>query len=114
MTLRNITEEEKPPPEVGRCGNLRVAVGYSEGMKGYYVRISNVTDSGNSVFVLNRSESGYLAFIGAAEFLTSLHRALDTHGMYLEGDEQDLAKVVSDLTVQLMEKRRNEQETGAP
>ena len=109
LSLRNISEDEKPPPEIGRYGNLKIAVGYSQNMHGYYVKVSDIANSGNSVFVINRSDSGYLAFIGPAEFLSSLHRVMDSRGMYIEGNEQELAKVVSDLTVQLMERKRNEE-----
>jgi hypothetical protein len=108
LSLRNIEEEEESSAEVGNYDNLKIAVGYSPNMRGYYVKVSDIAKPGRSVFVINRSESGYLAFIGAAEFLSSLHRAMDNKGMYLEGNELELAKVVSDLTVQLMERKRNE------
>lgn len=79
-------------------------------MRGYYARLSDLDDPSDPVFVINRSDAGYLAFIQTDEFLSALHRSLDSRGMYVEGDEQELAKIVSDLTLQLMEKRRNEQQ----
>ncbi len=56
MSLRHISEEEKTPPEIGKCGN-RVAEGYSQKMRGYYAKVSDVADRENAVFVINRSES---------------------------------------------------------
>ena len=109
LSLRSIDEEEEASAEIGKYDNLKIAVGYSPNMQGYYVKISDIMKPGKSVSVINRSGSGYLAFIGAAEFLASLHRAMDNKGMYIEGNEQELAKVVSDLTLQLMERKRNEQ-----
>lgn len=78
-------------------------------MRGYYVKLSDIGDPNNSVFVINRSDAGYLSLIGTREFLSNLHRALDGKGLYIDGNEEELAKVVSDLTVQLMERKRNEE-----
>ena len=109
MSLRSISEDEKPNPEIGKFGNVKVAVGYSVGMRGYYVKLSDIGHSNNSVFVMNRSDAGYLGFIGAMEFLSNLHRSLDSKGLYIDGNEDELAKIVCDLTVQLIERKRNEE-----
>lgn len=73
------------------------------------MKLSDIGDSNNSVLVINRSDAGYLGFIGANEFLSNLHRSLDSKGLYIDGNEEELAKIVCDLTVQLMERKRNEE-----
>ena len=108
MSLRSVADDEKPNAEIGRYGNVKIAVGYSASMRGYYVKLSDIGDPNNSVFVINRSDAGYLSFIGASEFLSNSHRALDSKGMYIDGNEEELATIVCDLTVQLMERKRNE------
>jgi hypothetical protein len=107
MSLKPIAEGEVLQPEVGRYDRIKVAVGYSKKMRAYYVRLSDVADQHNAVFVTEKSDAGYLKLASAKEFLASLHIVLDCNGMYLDGDEEELAKVVADLVLQLMERLKN-------
>ena len=109
MSLRSITEDEKPYPEIGKYENLRIAVGYSRSIRGYYVKLSDIADPSSLVLVIDRSDAAYLRFMSSSEFLSSLHEALDRKDMYIDGDEEELTKIVSDLTLKLMERKRNEE-----
>ena len=42
------------------------------------------------------------------DFISDLYAALDAKGLYLDGNEEELARVVSNLTLELMERTRNE------
>lgn len=105
MSLKPISEKEILEPEVGRYDRIKIAVGYSEKIQAYYVKLSDA-DHGTSVFVTERSDVGYLKLATAKEFLASLHIVLDSSGVFVDGDEEQLAKVVSDLVLQLMERKR--------
>lgn len=78
-------------------------------MKAYYAKMTDDVNPNASVFVIDRSDAGYLRFIATKDFLSSLHLALDSKGMYVDGNEEELAAVVSDLTLKLMERIRNEE-----
>ncbi len=109
MSLRSITEDEKLSPEIGRYEKIRIAVGYSPSMRAYYVKLSDIVDPNTSAFVIDRSDTAYLRFIATNDFLSSLHVALDSKGMYVDGNEEELVRVVSDLTLKLMERKRHEE-----
>ncbi len=109
MSLKSITEDEKLHPETGRYERIRIAVGYSPSMKAYYAKLADEVNPDASVFVIDRSDAGYLRFIVNKDFLSSLHSALDDKGMYVDGNEEELARVVSDLALKLMERIRNEE-----
>lgn len=108
LSLRRVTEENNVRQEIGQYENVRIAVGYSRNMRAYYVKLSDVADGSESVLLTDRSDVGYLRFATNVDFLSALHGALDARGMYLDGNEEELAKVVSNLTLQLVERIRNE------
>ena len=68
---------------------------------------------GESILLTDRSDAGYLRFIQSADFISALHTALDSKGVYLDGSEEELARIVSNLTLQLMEQIRNEASRSA-
>jgi hypothetical protein len=107
MSLRKV-DEDGPNQEVGSYENIRIKVGYSQRMQAYYVKLSDLADPDGSVFVVDRSEAGYLTLVHPNDFLSALHTALNDKGVYVDGNEQELAAVVSNLALQLLEKKRNE------
>ena len=108
LSLRKLSEENNVHQEVGRYENIRVEVGYSRNIRAYYVKLSEPADGSESVLLTDRSDAGYLRFVQPMDFISALHAALDTKGMYLDGNEEELAGVVSNLTLQLIERIRNE------
>ena len=79
-------------------------------MRAYYVKLS---DGNESVLLTDRSDVGAgawadLVFARTVDFISSLHAALDAKGLYLDGNEEELASVVSNLTLQLLERIRNQ------
>jgi hypothetical protein len=101
-----VVEDRNGHQEIGQYSNVQIAVGYSRSMHGYYVKLS---DSDESVLLTDRSDAGYLKFAHPVDFISALHTALDAKGLYLEGNEEELASIVSNLTLQLMERIRNEE-----
>ena len=95
--------------EIGRYENIGVAVGYSRNIRAYYVKLSDLADGGESILLTDRSDAGYLRFVQPMDFVSALHSALDAKGMYLDGSEEELAGIVSNLTLQLVERIRNEE-----
>jgi len=95
--------------EIGRYENIGVAVGYSRNIRAYYVKLSDLADGGESILLTDRSDAGYLRFVQPMDFVSALHSALDAKGMYLDGNEEELAGIVSNLTLQLVERIRNEE-----
>lgn len=108
VSLRRVTEESNAHQETGQYENIRIAVGYSRKTRAYYVKLSDVADGSESVLLTDRSDVGYLRFAQTVDFISALHAALDAKGMYLDGNEEELASVVSNLTLQLIERIRNE------
>jgi hypothetical protein len=104
-----VTEENSVHKEIGQYENIRVAVGYSRDIRAYYVKLSDLADGSESVLLTDRSDVGYLRFAQTIDFISALHAALDAKGMYLDGNEEELARVVSNLTLQLVERIRNEE-----
>ena len=78
-------------------------------MRAYYVKLSDLVNGSESVLLTDRSDVGYLRFAQTTDFISALHAALDAKGMYLDGNEEELAGVVSNLTLQLMERIRNKE-----
>jgi hypothetical protein len=109
LSLRRVTEENNAHQETGRYENVTIAVGYSRNMSAYYVRLADVADGNESVLLTDRSDVGYLRFVQNVDFISALHAALDAKGMYLDGNEEELARVVSNLTLQLIERMRNKE-----
>jgi len=109
LSLRRVTEENSVHQEIGQYENVRIAVGYSRNIRGYYVKLSDIADGGEFVLVTDRSDVGYLRFAHTLDFISALHAALDAKGMYLDGNEEELARVVSNMTLQLIERIRNEE-----
>jgi len=109
LSLRRVTEENSVHKEIGQYENIRVAVGYSRDIRAYYVKLSDLADGSESVLLTDRSDVGYLRFAQTIDFISALHAALDAKGMYLDGNEEELARVVSNLTLQLVERIRNEE-----
>lgn len=109
LSLRKVVEDKDGHQEIGQYGNVRVVVGYSRSIHGYYVKLSDLANGGESVLLTDRSDEGYLRFADKMEFVSALHPALDARGLYLEGSEEELAGVVANLTLQLMERLRNEE-----
>jgi len=113
LSLRKVSEEnngEQLHQETGQYGNIKIAVGYSQKMRAYYVKLS---DGNESVLLTDRSDVGAgawadLVFARTVDFISSLHAALDAKGLYLDGNEEELASVVSNLTLQLLERIRNQ------
>ena len=103
-----MAEESNAHQETGQYENIRIAVGYSRNTRAYYVKLSDVADGSESVLLTDRSDVGYLRFAQSVDFISALHAALDAKGLYLDGNEEGLASVVSNLTLQLMERIRNE------
>ena len=103
-----MTEEDNVHQEIGQYRNIRVTVGYSRNIHAYYVKLSDYTNGNESVLLTDRSDVGYLKFAHTTDFISALHLALDARGLYLDGNEDELASVVSNLTLQLMERIRNE------
>jgi len=108
LSLRKVTEENGVHQATGQYENIRIAVGYSRKIRAYYVKLSDLADGSESVLLTDRSDVGYLRFTQTIDFISALHAALDAKGLYLDGNEEELAKVVSNLTLQLMERIRNE------
>ena len=104
-----MSEENNVHQEIGRYENIRIAVGYSRKIGGYYLTLSDLADGSESVLLTDRSDVGYLRFAQPVDFLSALHAALDAKGMYLDGKEEELAGAVSNLTLQLIERIRNEE-----
>lgn len=104
-----MTEENNVHQEIGQYENIRIAVGYSRNIRAYYVKLSDLADDNESVLLTDRSDVGYLRFASTTDFISTLHAALDAKGLYLDGNEEELAGVVSNLTLQLMERIRNEE-----
>jgi len=109
VSLRKLPEENNVHQEIGLYENIRIAVGYSRNIRAYYVKLSEPADGSESVLLTDRSEAGYLRFVQPMDFISALHGALDAKGMYVDGNEEELAKVVSNLTLQLIEHIRNEE-----
>jgi len=109
LSLRKVTEENNAHQEIGQYEHIRIAVGYSRNIRAYYVKLSDLADDDESVLLTDRSDVGYLKFATTMYFISALHAALDAKGMYLDGNEEELAGVVSNLTLQLMERIRNEE-----
>jgi hypothetical protein len=107
MSLRKVTEDKDGRQEIGQYGNIRIAVGYSRNIRAYYVKLSDLADGNETVLLTDRSDVGYLRFAHTMDFISTLHTALDAKGLYLDGNEEELAGVVSNLTLQLMEQIRN-------
>lgn len=93
--------------EIGQYEKIRIIVGYARNARAYYVKLSAIADDGESVLLTDRSDVGYLKFAHAMDFTSALHAALDAKGIYFDGNEEELASVVSNLTLQLMERIRN-------
>ena len=108
VSLRKLPEENNVQ-EIGHYENIRVAVGYSPNIRAYYVKLSEPADGSESVLMTDRSDAGYLRFVQPMDFISALHAALDAKGMYLDGNEEELAGIVSNLTLQLIERIRNEE-----
>jgi hypothetical protein len=115
LSLRKVTEEvnSQQHQEIGQYGNIRVAVGFSRNMRAYYVNLSDRANGNESVLLTDRSDVGAggwadLRFAHKLDFISDLHAALDAKGLYLEGNEEELASVVVNLTLQLLERIRNE------
>jgi hypothetical protein len=109
LSLRRVTEENNVHQETGQYENIRIAVGYSRNIRGYYVKLSDIADGSESVLLTDRSDVGYLRFAQPLDFISAMHATLDAKGMYLDGNEEELAGVVSNLTLQLIERIRNEE-----
>jgi hypothetical protein len=116
LSLRKLTDEDngQEHQEIGKYEKIRVAVGYSRNMRAYYVKLSDLANGNESVLITDRSDIGGggwadLKFAHTADFISALHAALDAKGLYLDGNEEELASVVSNLTLQLMERIRNEE-----
>jgi hypothetical protein len=109
LSLRKLSEENNVHQEIGQYENIRIAVGYSRTIRAYYVKLSDPADGNESVLLTDRSDAGYLRFAQPMDFISALHAALDAKGMYLDGNEEELAGVVSNLTLQLIERMRNEE-----
>jgi len=109
LSLRRVTEENSVHRETGQYENVRIVVGYSRDIRAYYVKLSDVGDGSEFVLVTDRSDVGYLRFAHTVDFISALHAAMDAKGMYLDGNEEELARVVSNLTLQLIERIRNEE-----
>ena len=109
LSLRKLSEEKNVHQEIGQYENIRIAVGYSPNIRGYYVKLSEPADGSESVLLADRSDAGYLRFVQPMDFISALHGALDAKGMYLDGNEEELARVVSNLTLQLVDRIRNEE-----
>ena len=103
-----MTEENNVHQETGQYESIRIVVGYSRNIRAYYVKLSDVADGSESVLLTDRSDVGYLKFVQTVDFISALHAALDAKGMYLDGNEEELASTVSNLTLQLIERIRNE------
>ena len=108
LSLRKLSEEKNVHQEMGQYENTKIAVGYSRNIRAYFVKLSEPADGSESVLLTDRSDAGYLRFVQPMDFISALHAALDTKGMYLDGNEEELAGVVSNLTLQLIERIRNE------
>jgi len=108
LSLRKVTEENNVHQETGQYESIRIVVGYSRNIRAYYVKLSDVADGSESVLLTDRSDVGYLKFVQTVDFISALHAALDAKGMYLDGNEEELASTVSNLTLQLIERIRNE------
>jgi hypothetical protein len=114
LSLRKLTEEDfgQRHEEIGQYENIRVAVGYSRNMRAYYVKLSDRANGNEPVLLTDRSDIGGggwdLKFAHTVDFISALHAALDAKGLYLDGNEEELANVVYSLTLQLMERIRNE------
>ena len=80
-------------------------------MHAYYVKLTDRSDSVEPVLLTDRSDSYNLKFTRPLEFISALHTTLDAKGLYFEGNEEELAGVISSLALQLVERIRNE-ETG--
>ena len=109
LSLRKVTEENNVHQETGQYESIRIVVGYSRNIRAYYVKLSDVADGSESVLLTDRSDVGYLKFVQTVDFISALHAALDAKGMYLDGNEEELASTVSNLTLQLIERIRNEE-----
>jgi hypothetical protein len=109
LSLRKLTEEDNGHQEIGQYENIRITVGYFRNIRAYYVKLSDIANGNESVLLTDRSDVGYLRFAHTVDFISALHAALDAKGMYLDGNEEELAGVVSNLTLQLMERIRNEE-----
>jgi hypothetical protein len=103
-----VAEEKDGYEELGQYDDIKIAVGYARRIQAYYVKLTDTANSGESVLIIDRSDGGYLRFVQTTDFLASLHAGLDAKGLYLDGNEEKLASVVSNLTLQLMERIRNE------
>jgi hypothetical protein len=109
-----VTEEDNVHQEIGQYENIKVAVGYSRNMRAYYVKLSDLANANESVLLTDRSDVGGggwadLRFTHTMDFISGLHAALDAKSLYFDGNEEELASVVSNLTLQLMERIRNEE-----
>jgi hypothetical protein len=109
LSLRKVTEENSVHREIGQYENIRIAVGYSHKIRAYYVELSDIANGNDPILLTDRSDVGYLRFATTMDFLSALHAALDAKGMYLDGNEEELASVVSNLTLQLVDRIRNEE-----
>ena len=109
LSLRKLSEEKNVHQEIGQYENVRIEVGYSRNISAYFVKLSEPADGSESVLLTDRSDAGYLRFVQPIDLISALHGALDAKGMYLDGNEEELARVVSTLTLQLIEHIRNEE-----
>ena len=82
-------EEKDGQQEIGQYGNIKITVGYSSIIRGYYVKLYDPTAYDESVLLTDRSDSGYLRFADKMDFVSALHVALDAKGLYLDGNEEE-------------------------
>lgn len=112
MSLRKVTDDKDGHQEIGRYENIRITVGYSRSIRAFYVKLTDCADGVESVLLTDRSSSFNLRYARASDFISDLHATLDAKGLYLDGTEEELAAVVFNLTLQLMERIRNEKSLG--
>lgn len=108
MSFKKIYEENSVAPELGQYEKIKIRVGYSSHTNAYYANLTDTSNPDISFFVVDRSDMGWSRFTVAGDFLSSLHSVLDKEGMYVDGNEEELAAVISDLMFKYLERKRNE------